>query len=62
MLYTLRAQLKGRLRSLHLNLQLSLIGADAAWQELGRCTTLTLLKLECDKEVRTHVCLFGCSA
>lgn len=55
-LYSLRAQLKGRLRSLHLDLYQSWIGADAAWRELGQCTMLTGLQLDCDKEVRHDAC------
>jgi hypothetical protein len=39
-LYSLRTQLKGRMRSMHVYLEQSWVGAEEAWRELGRSTAL----------------------
>lgn len=51
-LYSLRTQLKGRVRSIHVDLGQSWVGAEEAWRELGRSTALTELVMDLGKEVR----------
>jgi hypothetical protein len=51
-LYSLRTQLKGRVRSMHVYLEQSWVGAEEAWRELGRSTALTKLRMGLAKEVR----------
>lgn len=50
-LYSLRTQLAGSMRSLNLDLRQSWAGAAQAWRELGKLTGLTQLVLKFSRDV-----------